>query len=157
MTARNDRWHADLGASSTALRNLLGAVIRREQRYSLATSPLALLNEITTNSRWSWLQPLYRLIADIDHAMTDAELPATEIAAIGAHARALLVGEQPAIEEAFLERYRALIQEDPEIAIAHSAALRALQKLPPEPETEAERLHAHHQWAMRRKHQRGGA
>ena len=34
-----------------------------------ARSPLAMLADITTNPQWAWLQPLYRLIADIDHAI----------------------------------------------------------------------------------------
>lgn len=144
----------DLAASSAALRDVLGAIIRTEQQYSPSQSPLALLNAITTSSEWAWLQPLYRLIADIDHAADDPELPATEIAAMGAHARSMLSGTGEAIEHDFLERYRTLMQDDPDIAIAHSVALRALKNLPPEPDTEAERLHAHHQWAMRRKHQR---
>jgi hypothetical protein len=146
-----------LATGSAALRELLGAIIRSEQRYSLAASPLALLDEITTNSRWRWLQPLYQLIADIDHAAHEAELPATEVAAIGAYARGLLAGTAPHADDQFLARYRALLQSNAEIAVAHGAALRALRKLPPEPDTEAERLHAHHQWTMRRKHLRGQA
>ncbi len=33
------------------------------------------------------------------------------------------------VEQAFLERYRALLQTDPEVAIAHSTALQAIRKL----------------------------
>lgn len=145
----------DLAESSAALREVLGAIIRTEQEFAPPESPLALLNRITTDPQWAWLQPLYQLIADVDHAAADGNLPATEVAAIGAHARALLSGTGAPIQRDFLDRYRALIQDEPAIAIAHGAAIRALQKLPPEPETEAERLHAHHQWTMRRKHQRG--
>lgn len=147
-------WIKDLSASSAALREVLGAIIRSKQQYTTGESPLALLQRITTDPEWSWLQPLYQLIADIDHAAAEAELPATEIAAIGAHARALLSGRGVPIEHAFLERYRGLLQSEPSVAMAHGAALRSLQALPPEPDTEAERLHAHHQWMMRRKHQR---
>lgn len=98
---------------------------------------------------------LYRLIADIDHATRDPELPATEVAAIGAHARAFLSGAGTPVEEAFLVRYRQLLQAEPAVTMAHGAALRALRQLPPEPDSEAARLHAHHQWNMRRKHARG--
>jgi hypothetical protein len=147
-------WIKDLYASSAALRDVLGAIIRSEQQYAPALSPLALLQQIQEDPRWSWLKPLYQLIADIDHAATDVDLPATEVAAIGAHARALLSGIGAPIEQLFLDHYRPLLQAEPNVAIAHGAALAALRKLPPEPETEAERLHAHHQWTMRRKHQR---
>jgi hypothetical protein len=44
------------------------------------------------------------------------------------------------------------LQTDPEVAIAHGRALQALRRLPPEADTEAERLHARHQWVMRCKH-----
>lgn len=155
MSDRDAPWTKDLSDSSAALRDVLGAIIRSEQQYAPTQSPLALLNQITSDSRWAWLQPLYQLIADMDHAAAESDLPATEVAAIGAHARALLSGTGAPLEHAFLNRYRTLIQDEPAIAIAHGAAIRALQKLPPEPDTEAERLHAHHQWTMRRKHQRG--
>jgi hypothetical protein len=146
-------WMQELAAASSALRDVLGAIIRSEQQYVPARSPLALLHQIGNDPAWAWLQPLYRLVADIDHAATDA-LPATEVAAIGAHARALLSGSGAPVEQAFLQRYRPLLQSEPAVAMAHGAALRALQTLPPEPDTEAERLHAHHQWNMRRKHLR---
>jgi hypothetical protein len=84
--------------------------------------------------------------------MHEDELPASEVAAIGSHARALLSGQGAPVEQAFLERYRALLQTHPDVAIAHGTALAALKKLPPEPETEGDRLHARHQWAMRLKH-----
>jgi hypothetical protein len=154
MTVTPTPWMKDLSASSAALLEVLGAVIRSEQQYSGRESPLALLQRITSDPQWSWLQPLYQLIADIDHAAAEADLPATEVAAIGAHARALLSGIGAPAENTFLERYRPLLQSEPSVAIAHGVALRSLQALPPEPETEAERLHAHHQWMMRRKHQR---
>ena len=89
-------------------------------------------------------------------ALHEGDLPMSEIAAIGAHAVALLSGSGAPIEQAFLERYRALLQTDPEVAIAHSTALQAIRKLPPEADSEAERLHARHQWAMRCRHRRHG-
>jgi hypothetical protein len=143
-----------LNDASRALSSLLGVVIAVERRFGSEQSPLALLRQITDDPEWQWLRPLYQLIADIDHAAHEGDLPATEVAAIGGHARTLLSGVGAPIEQAFLDRYRALLQTDPEVAIAHSAALQSLRKLPAEPESEAERLHARHQWAMRCKHRR---
>jgi hypothetical protein len=143
-----------LDDASRALRGLLGVVIQVERRFGREQSPLALLRQISEDPEWQWLRPLYQLIADIDHAAHEGDVPATEVAAIGGHALALLSGIGAPIEQLFLDRYRALLQTDPEVAIAHSAALQALRKLPPEPDSEAERLHARHQWAMRCKHRR---
>ena len=144
-----------LDEASRALRALLGVIISVERRFGGPQSPLALLRHIQEHPEWEWLRPLYQLIADIDHASED-ELPVTEVAAIGGHALALLSGVGAPVEQAFLERYRALLQTDPEVAIAHGAALQAIRKLPPETDDEAERLHARHQWAMRCKHGRQG-
>jgi hypothetical protein len=146
-----------LDDASRAMRSLLGVVIAVERRFGSAQSPLALLRQINDDPQWQWLRPLYQLIADIDHAGHESNLPASEVAAIGAHALALLSGpkgpDAPApIEQPFLDRYRALLQTDPEVAMAHSAAVQALRKLPPEADNESERLHARHQWVMRNKH-----
>jgi hypothetical protein len=150
-------WLADLRETSTALQAVLGAVLEAERRFAPPTSPLERLHQITTSPEWQWLQPLYRLIADIDHALAYAnELPASETAAIGAHAKELLSGSGAPLEPAFLEHYRALLQADPSVAIAHAAALRALQSLPPEPTNESEKLHARHQWNERRRYLRTG-
>ena len=140
--------------ASRALRALLGVVISVERRFGSEQSPLALLRQITEDPQWQWLRPLYQLIADVDHAAHEGDLPITEVAAIGAHALALLSGVGAPVEQAFLERYRALLQTAPEVAIAHSTALQAIRKLPPETDNEAERLHARHQWAMRCQHRR---
>lgn len=145
-----------LNDASRALSSLLGVVIAVERRFGAEQSPLALLRQIREDPEWQWLRPLYQLIADIDHAAHDGDLPATEVAAIGGHALALLSGSGAPIEQVFLDRYRDLLQIDPEVVIAHSTAVQALRKLPAEPENEAERLHARHQWAMRCKHRRQG-
>jgi len=148
-------WLANLRDSSTALQAVLGAVLEAERRFGPPASPLERLRQITTSPEWEWLQPLYRLIADIDHALAYAnDLPASETAAIGAHARELLSGTGASAEQAFVEHYRALLQADPAVTIAHAAALRALQALPPESTNESEKLHARHQWNERRRYLR---
>jgi hypothetical protein len=146
---------SELNESSAALQRVLRAVLDVERRTHGMLSPLELVKAITTGEEWAWIRPLYGLIADIDHALAgDDPLPSTEIAAIGAHARAMLSGSGAPIEQAFLDRYRALLQVHTEIAMAHGGAMQALKKLPPEPDSESERLRAHHQWNERRLHQR---
>jgi hypothetical protein len=152
MGSSRPAYLADLDAASAALRDVLGAIIATERLFGPQASPLALMAQIQTAPEWAWLRPLYQLIADIDHAARTEELPASEVAAIGAHARALLSGQGAPVEAEFLERYRALLQTNPGVAIAHGTAIQALRKLPPEPDTAADRLHARHQWAMRLKH-----
>jgi hypothetical protein len=150
--AEDRPWLRQLHESSEALQGVLGALLEAERHFAPPASPLERLTQITTSPEWAWLQPLYRLIADIDHALAHArELPLSESAAIGAHARELLTGGGAAPEQAFVEHYRALLQSDPGVAMAHAAALRALQALPPEAANESERLHARHQWNERRR------
>jgi hypothetical protein len=150
-------WLDSLRESSLALQGVLGALLEAERHFAPPASPLERLQQITTSPEWAWLQPLYRLIADLDHALAHAhDLPASESAAIGAHARELLSGGGAAAEQAFLDHYRALLQSDPAVAMTHAAALRALQALPPEAANQAERLHARHQWNERRRFLRMG-
>ena len=150
-------WLEQLRESSAALQGVLGALLEAERQLAPPASPLERLQQITSSPEWAWLQPLYRLIADVDHALAYArDLPASEAAAIGAHARELLTGGGVPEEQAFLEHYRALLPGDPAVAMAHAAALRALQALPVEPANQAERLHARHQWNERRRFLRLG-
>lgn len=156
MTA--DRpWLTALRGASAALQVVLGALLEAERKLAPPATPLERLQQIRSDPAWAWLQPLYGLIADVDHALAYAnDLPESESAAIGAHARELLSGGGGSAERDFLAHYRPLLQSDPAVAMAHAAALRALQALPPEPESQAERLHARHQWNERRRFLRMG-
>ena len=148
-------WLTSLQDSSSALQAVLGAVLEAERRFSPPSSPLARLHEITTSPEWAWLQPLYRLIADVDHAVAYADdLPESEAAAIGAHAKELLTGTAVPSEQAFFEHYRGLLQADPAVTMAHAGAIKALQALPQESTNESEKLHARHQWNERRRYLR---
>ncbi len=159
-------WIEKLHDGSFALQRVLGAVLEAERRFEPPTPPLQRLQKITTSPEWEWLQPLYRLIADLDHALASADdLPASEAAAIGAHARELLSGttllkvrdgDAADASQAFVAHYRALLQADPGVAIAHADALKALRVLPAEPADEAEKQHARQQWNERRRYLRTG-
>jgi hypothetical protein len=152
-----DAWQKALLDSSSALQGVLTALLRAENRTSPLDSPLERLQQIAGNPEWVWLRPLYQLIADIDHAVAKHDdLSAGEAAAIGAQIRELLSGTDAFAQAEFLREYRALMQVDPQVAMAHAAALRASQALPSEPATEAERLHARHQWNERRRLMRAG-
>src|ERR1700757_3234673 len=120
MEHSSDRpWLEQLRESSAALQGVLGALLEAERHFQPPASPIERLKQITTSPEWAWLQPLYRLIADLDHTLAHAkDLPAAESAAIGAHARELLTGGGGGEGQAFLEHYRALLQTDPAVATA---------------------------------------
>jgi len=107
---------------------------------------------------WAWLRPLSSLIAEVDHALAqDPELSAMEGAAAAAHIRGLLFGEGDLVDNDFLTHYRSLLQLDHKLASTHGELRALVKKLPDESPNESERLHARHQWAMRRKHRGMGS
>lgn len=75
-----------------------------------------------------------------------------EGAAAAAHIRGLIFGEGDSVDAEFLTHYRSLLQLDPELASTHGELRPLLKTLPDESPNESERLHARHQWAMRRNH-----
>jgi hypothetical protein len=152
-----DTWLSALKASSAALQDVLAAILRAETLTSPLASPMERLQQITADDAWAWLRPLYQLIADIDHALAKHDdMQVTEAAAIGAQIKELLSGSDAFAPAEFLREYRLLLQADPRVTMAHSAALRASQGLPPEPVNESERLHARHEWNERRRLMRAG-
>ena len=107
---------------------------------------------------WAWLRPLSTLISEVDHALAqDAELSSVEGAAAAAHIRGLILGEGDLVNEEFLKHYRSLLQLDHELASTHGELRQLLKTLPDESPNESERLHARHQWAMRRRHRGMGS
>lgn len=138
---------------SHKLRQLYSLILRTERQFDAGPGGLALLDRLMNDPQWAWLRPLSMLTAEIDHVLAQSQ-PPTEYdhAVVAAHIRGLLAGEGDLANEAFLQRYRPLLQLDPELAGAHGE-LRALSKAAPtESANEAERLHARHQWSMRAKH-----
>lgn len=142
---------------SRKLQQLYAAVLRAERRFAPAGAGLELLDRLMNDPAWAWLRPLSALIAEVDHALAqDVELSAMEGAAAAAHIRGLLLGEGDQVDEPFLTRYRSLLQLDHELASTHGELRALLKTLPDESPNESERLHARHQWAMRRKHRPAG-
>lgn len=182
---------AGLTAASRSLRGLLGVIIAVERRFGHEVTPLALLQQIMSDTRWSWLQPFYRMIVDIDHAAHHEALSPEQEAIMGGFAMELLSGqlaatledegdaassaftsmddaddELPAGNDAvaaidaaadaalFIRRYRELLQADPEVAIAHAAALQALRRLPPLNADMGRRRQLYRQWMLQSEAQR---
>jgi hypothetical protein len=147
----------DLEAISRALQALHRQVLETEGAYLPGRSPLELLDRLVKDPAWAWLRALSTLIVELDEALAkDTDVTASDAAAAAGHVRALVFGLGEPRDEAFLGRYRPLLQLSPALASAHGELKRLIDALPPEPENESEKLHARHVWAMRRKHM-GGA
>ncbi|MBB6095995.1 hypothetical protein HNQ60_004886 [Povalibacter uvarum] len=135
------------------LQQLYSIILRTEREFDSGPAGLALLDRLINDPAWAWLRPVSLLTAEIDHVLSQAQ-PPTEYdhAVVAAHLRGLLMGEGDLRNDAFLERYRPLLQLSPELASAHGELRALLRAAPTESANEAERLHARHQWAMRSKH-----
>jgi hypothetical protein len=143
----------DLEAVSRALQALHKQVLEAEGAYLPGRSSLELLDRLLNDPKWAWLRPLSSLITDLDEALAkDTDVTASDAASAAGHARALVFGLGEPRDEAFLGRYRPLLQVSPALASAHGELKRLIDALPPEPENASEKLHARHVWAMRSKH-----
>jgi hypothetical protein len=143
----------DLEAISRALQALHRQVLETEGAYLPGRSPLELLDRLVRDPAWAWLRALSTLIVELDEALAkDTDVTASDAAAAAGHVRALVFGLGEPRDEAFLGRYRPLLQLSPALASAHGELKRLIDALPPEPENESEKLHARHVWAMRCKH-----
>lgn len=114
-----------------ALRAVHKALIEVESRtIAPDESPLALLELTATDPRFAWLRPLSRLITDVvDLRHTNREpITPSVLRDLRASVEELLPGTE--VDDRFCQRYRVLIQESPDVAIAHGALRRALNQLP---------------------------
>ncbi|HEV8332252.1 MAG TPA: hypothetical protein VGQ22_12580 [Steroidobacteraceae bacterium] len=138
---------------SRKLQQLFAATLNAERRFAPSGAGLELLDRLMNDPAWAWLRPLSTLISEVDHALAqDAELSELEGAAAAAHIRGLIFGEGDQVDAEFLTHYRSLLQLDHALASTHGELRALLKTLPAESPNESERLHARHQWAMRRKH-----
>jgi hypothetical protein len=148
---------AALEEVSRKLQQLYSATLKAERRFAPSGAGLELLDRLMNDPAWAWLRPLSTLISEVDHALAqDAEMSELEGAAAAAHIRGLVFGEGDQVDAEFLTRYRSLLQLDHELASTHGQLRALLKELPAESPNESERLHARHQWAMRRKHRPEG-
>ena len=144
----------DLEAVSRALQQLHKLVLEAEGAPLPGQAGLALLDRLLNDPGWAWLRPLSKLIADLDEGLAkDTGLTEGEAAAAAGHVRALVFGLGEPRDEAFLGRYRPLLQVSPALASAHGQLKRLVDALPEEPTNTSEQLHQRHVWAMRCKHQ----
>ncbi len=131
MTENNAHSEA-LRALSTSARHVHKAMLDVETQYFGAVGGvLEHLQLVTTHPHFAWLLKLSGLMADLDERLDDKEQPVDAgVAASYRTAFEQLVGPRPAIDEDFRKRYLALLQDAPEVAMAHGVLRQALGRLP---------------------------
>jgi len=148
----DDSNRMQLEALSGKLRDLHARVVTVEQAFQPSEKGLPLLDRLTNDPEWAWLRSLSGLIADIDHVLAQKLATKSDDAVVAAHTRGMLSGEGDLKNHDFMARYVPLLQTDATLASLHGELKGLLKTFPAEPESESERLHARHQWAMRFKH-----
>jgi hypothetical protein len=119
---------------SQRLLRLHGLLLNRERRaYERQHGALAsrtLLDLLLNDEGFAWLRSLSGLAAHIDELVDDAEPLPTEVIerVFGEAARLLKSGEQ----SAFHDKYRAALQESPEVVMAHAEVSKLLPRARPE-------------------------
>lgn len=126
------RLRHDLEATSRALQEMHRQILEAEGAYLPGRSPLELLDRLLKDPEWAWLRALSTLIADLDEMIAgDEEMTSSDAAAAANRVRALVFGLGEPRDEAFLGRYRPLLQASSTLASAHGELKRlvdALQK-----------------------------
>lgn len=127
----------DLEATSRALQALHRQILEAEGAYLPGRSALELLDRLLKDPEWAWLRALSKLIADLDETTAgDEGVTASDAAAAAKRVRALVFGLGEPRDEAFLGRYRPLLQASAALASAHGELKRLVDALPMEPGTE---------------------
>jgi hypothetical protein len=119
---------------SKTARRLHKAMLDVETQYFGAVGGvLEHLQLVTNHPHFAWLQKLSGLMVEVDERLDEEEAVDALTAARFRTAFEQLVGPRPAIDEDFRKRYNALLQDAPEIAMAHGALRAALAQLPAQP------------------------
>jgi hypothetical protein len=126
----------DLEAVSRGLQAVHQQILEAEGAYLPGRTSVALLDKLIHDPDWAWLRALSKLIAEIDELLAvPADLTPAGAAAAAGRVRALVFGLGEPRDEAFLNRYRPLLQLSPALASAHGELKRLVDALPPERRT----------------------
>jgi len=121
----------ELEAVSRALQRVHKEILEAEGAYLPGRSALTLLDRLLNDPEWAWLRALSNLIADLDEVLAEDEDVTTGKATIAAgRVRALVFGIGEPRDEAFLARYRPLLQHSAALASAHGELKRLVNALP---------------------------
>ena len=103
---------------------------RYEQTIGPIPSPNHFLQLLTSDPWFAWLQPLSQIIVTIDELMEEKEpLTAASIEALIQRSGALLVASENG--HGFSGHYYAALQNDADVVMAHSAAIKIIGRRPP--------------------------
>lgn len=120
----------ELEPVSRALQDLHRQILEAEGAYLPGRSALELLDRLLKDPEWAWLRALSKLIADLDETIAgDEGVTASEAAAAARRVRALVFGLGEPQDEAFLRRYRPLLQASVALASAHGELKRLVEAL----------------------------
>jgi hypothetical protein len=136
MTSSEPRnWQNDLYQLAKILRGLHKLMIEVEtNQFGAVSGPLEHLSLVTNHPHFAWLQKLSGMMVELDERLDD-ELPADVMTATAFRlALEQLIGPRPASDAHFRQRYLAMLQDAPQVAIAHGELRRALATLPASPE-----------------------
>ena len=121
-----------LDRMAAAMRTLHKALIDQTQReyeraHGKVTSPYTLFSLVTSDPAFAWLQPMTRLIVEMEDLVGRKEKPPSEPEVVETRKRidALLVAEG----QSFSTRYLELVQSSPEIASEHGKFQSTLKSL----------------------------
>lgn len=131
MSGASGRLRHDLEAVSRALQEVHRQVLEAEGSFIPGRTGVELLDRLINQPEWAWLRRLSMLIADLDEGLAgDADLAAEDGVAAAAQVRALVFGLGEPRDEAFLDRYRPLLQQSAALAGAHGELKRRIDALP---------------------------
>jgi hypothetical protein len=115
-----------------------------EREVGPAGGPGQLLRLLTEHPYFAWLHPMSELIVDLDALLAQEILPAGSVAAVRQEIdRLTQAGGSP-----FWERYAPLLQQEPDVVMAHGRLRRAINALP----EKAHGLHHRKEWSAPRVH-----
>lgn len=121
----------DLEAVSRTLQDLHRQVLDAEGQLRPGLKGLPLLDRLLNDPAWAWLRALSGLITDLDEALGEKDVvSAGDAAAAAKRVRALVFGIGEPKNDAFLARYRPLLQESAALASAHGTLKRQVDALP---------------------------
>ena len=149
---------SELSLVISAVRDALADLHRRlvdasqrsyEKSHGRVSGPGELLRLLTQDEHFAWLRQLSELLADLDALA--AEEATMELAAEVRGAVDSLVMPPAGEPHAFWGHYSPLLQENPEVAVAHGQVRKLLTQLPPPAQNGAKALRERHQQALAKK------
>ena len=149
---------SELSLAISAVRNGLADLHRRlvdsaqrsyEKSHGRVSGPGELLRLLTQDEHFAWLRQLSELLADLDALA--AEEATMELAAEVRSAAEGLVMPPTGEPHAFWGHYSPLLQENPEVAVAHGQVRKLLALLPPPSANGAKALRERHEQALAKK------